>query len=316
MQKQLPYVIVTPACNEQKYIGNAIDAMLGQTHRPLRWIIVSDGSTDETPTIVKRYSSIHSWMQLVQLSKNSSRSFSSKARAFNVGYSHVKQFNYEVIGNLDADTSFEPDYFEYLINQFAIDQHLGVAGTPFREDCRVAYDYQFTDISHVSGICQLFRRACFEEIGGYTPIKGGGIDWVAVTTARMKGWTTRTFTEKAIVHHRPIGTATASRLRVSFNQGMKDYNLGNCGTWEVFRTIYQTRKSKPYLIAAVILFCGYTFALIRNRQRPIDNELTRFIQKEQRQRLLNLIITFKHRLLGTILGEDQRSDAPIARQGK
>ena len=68
------------------------------------------------------------------------------------------------------------------------------------------YDYRFTNIEHVSGACQLFRRACFEEIGGYFPIKGGGIDWTAVTTARMIGWQTRTFTDKTCLHHRPMGT--------------------------------------------------------------------------------------------------------------
>ena len=113
---------------------------------------------------------------------------------------------------------------------------LGVAGTPFVEDGK-HYDYRFTNIEHVSGACQLFRRKCFEEIGGYIPIKGGGIDWMAVTTARMKGWKTRTFTEKTCLHHRKIGTGDSNTLiAAGSSMGRKDYFLGDHPLWEIFRT--------------------------------------------------------------------------------
>jgi hypothetical protein len=126
-----------------------------------------------------------------------------------------------VIGNLDADISFEKDYLEFLLEKFAGDARLGVAGTPFVEH-GVSYDYRFTSVEHVSGACQLFRRQCFEEIGGYVPVAGGGVDWIAVTTARMKGWRTRTFLEKACQHHRPMGTATAGSFTALYRLGRKD----------------------------------------------------------------------------------------------
>ena len=90
--------------------------------------------------------------------------------------------NYDVIGNLDADISFGPDYFEFLLAKFYDDPMLGCAGTPFVEN-GIHYDYRYTNIEHVSGACQMFRKQCFGDIGGYVPIKGGGIDFVAVTTA-------------------------------------------------------------------------------------------------------------------------------------
>src|SRR6202035_2356321 len=93
---------------------------------------------------------------------------------------------------------------------------LGLVGTPFKGDHTPAYDYRYSSIEHVSGACQLFRRECFEQVGGYVPVKGGGIDHIAVITARMKGWKTRSFTEKVILHHREMGSALHSPLMVKF----------------------------------------------------------------------------------------------------
>jgi len=160
---------------------------------------------------------------------------------------------------------------------------LGVAGTPFVESSS-HYDYRFTNIEHVSGACQLFRRECFESIGGYVPIKGGGIDWTAVTTARMKGWKTRTFTEKACFHHRKIGTGNSNLLGSWFRHGRKDYFLGGHPLWQVFRSIYQM-KHKPYVLSGGLLFFGYTWALLSRVDRPVSNELLKFHRGEQMHRL-------------------------------
>ena len=116
---------------------------------------------------------------------------------------------------------------------------MGVVGTPFKEHGTPVYDYRFVNIEHVSGACQVFRRKCFEEIGGYTPVEGGGIDYIAVTTARMKGWSTRTFTEKVCRHHRQMGTAGGGVLAARFRTGVKDYALGNHPLWEMFRVARQ-----------------------------------------------------------------------------
>ena len=113
---------------------------------------------------------------------------------------------------------------------------LGVAGTPFVEE-GFKYNYNFVNIDHVSGACQMFRAKCFRDIGGYKPIKGGGIDWVAVTTARMMGWRTRTFTEKTCLHHRLTGTGTDGLLKARFKVGQKDYFLGGHPLWEYSRAV-------------------------------------------------------------------------------
>src|SRR5580700_10034927 len=201
------YVIVTPASNEAQYIELTIKSVIAQTVRPLKWVIVSDGSTDGTDEIVSKYATEYPWIELLRMPERRERHFAGKVLAFNAGQARVRDLPYEVIGSLDGDISFEPDYFSFLLGKLAEDPGLGLVGTPFREGSNPTYDYRFVSIEHVSGACQVFRRECFEQIGGYVPIKGGCIDNVAVITARMWGLKTRTFTEKVCEHHRPLGTA-------------------------------------------------------------------------------------------------------------
>ena len=277
------YVIITPARNEEAYIEKTLESVVSQTVLPERWVIVSDGSTDRTDDIVRKYLPGRPWIELLRMPEHRDRQFAAKVHAFNAGYEKVKDTEYEIIGNLDADISFDQNYFQFILSKFDEDQSLGVAGTPFVEDGK-HYDYRFTNIEHVSGACQLFRRECFETIGGYIPIKGGGIDWTAVTTARMKGWKTRTFTETVCFHHRKMGTGNTRALMTCFRQGQKDYFLGNHPLWEVFRVLYQVGK-KPRGIGGVLILLGYLWALVNGIEIVISKELKSFIRKEQMQRL-------------------------------
>jgi len=222
-------------------------------------------------------------MELLRMPEHGDRNFAAKVTCFNAGSQKLKSEDYDIIGNLDADITFDRDYFEFLVGKFSECPELGVAGTPFVEDgCH--YDYRFTNIEHVSGACQLFRKRCFEEIGGYVPIRNGGIDWAAVTTARMKGWETRTFTEKTCLHHRKMGTGDTGALLAGFKHGQKDYFLGNHPLWQLFRALYQMTK-RPYILGGTLLFSGYAWASLRRTKRPIPLELIQFIRREQMGRL-------------------------------
>jgi hypothetical protein len=136
----------------------------------------------------------------------------------------------------------------------------------------------------VSGACQVFRRACFEDIGGYVPVKSGGIDHIAVMTARMKGWKTRTFTDKTCRHHRTIGTAEHGVLAAKFRAGAQDYRLGGHPLWELFRTAYQLTRP-PVLAGGLALLAGYAWASLRRAERSISRELMAFRRREQMARL-------------------------------
>ena len=289
---QLIYVLVTPARNERDFIEGAIRSVIAQTHRPSRWVIVSDGSTDGTDQIVERFVNEYAWIELLRMPEHRDRSFAAKAACFNAGYDRLKSGNFDLIGNLDADITFGPDYYEFLVGKFAEVPRLGVAGTPFIEDANEpqnhTYAHEFANLQHVSGACQMFRRQCFEEVGGYIPIKGGGIDWVAVTTARMKGWQTRTFVEMTCLHHRKMGTAVRNPLMARFRHGQEDYYVGGHPLWQILRGAFQMRR-KPLVLGGLCLTLGYFWAMAKRMERPVSPELIAFHQAEQMARLRRMI---------------------------
>jgi glycosyltransferase involved in cell wall biosynthesis len=278
------FVLITPARNEAQFIELTLKSVVAQTVRPIKWVVVSDGSTDGTDDIVNKYVAEHPWIKLVRMPERRERHFAGKVHAFNAGSVEVKALKYDVIGSLDGDISFDEGYFSFLLWKLAEDPTLGLVGTPFQGSSSPTYDYRFVSIEHVSGACQLFRRECFEEIGGYVPVKGGGVDHIAVIAARMKGWKTRTFTEKVCLHHRAIGTAERGRLMARFKAGAQDYALGGHPIWELFRTIYQMTK-RPFLVGGLVLAAGYAWAMVRRAERPVSQELVTFRRREQMRRL-------------------------------
>jgi glycosyltransferase involved in cell wall biosynthesis len=285
----LRYVLITPSRNEARFIEKTLESVVHQTVLPLKWVIVNDGSTDTTGEIAARYAERHDWIELVNRPIRKERHFAAKVEAFKAGLERVKELEYEIIGNLDADVSFDPDYFEFLLSKFKQDSRLGVAGTVFREPngYNSAID-SFEGQTHVAGGCQVFRRQCFEEIGGYVPSKVGGIDWMAVKTARMVGWNTRSYREKFFLHHRTLGTAERSVVASNFEYGKKDYILGGHPLWQMFRCTYRLTQ-RPYLIAGIALFAGYLTAFVSRAERPVSPELMKFHRSEQMLKLKTIL---------------------------
>lgn len=280
----MQYVLISPAHDEAPFMEQAIASVCAQTRLPLRWVIVDDGSTDETGAIADTYAARHPWIEVVRRPRHFDRSFANKVYAFNAGFQRVKHLDFDVIGNLDADVTFEPMYLEFLLGKFAEDPGLGVAGTPFLGPGYDSARDSFEGENYVSGPCQLFRRRCFEEIGGYVPIRGGGVDWVAVTTARMKGWRTRSFREMRFNHHRVLGTAERNILAALFSYGEQDYYLGGSPVWQLFRIPYRMMK-RPLIVGGLALFSGYCWAAARRTPRAVSPELMRFHRAEQLRKL-------------------------------
>lgn len=284
----LRYALITPARNEADFIELTIKSVIAQTVLPVKWIIVSDGSTDRTDEIVNSYVTQHSWIELLRMPERRERNFAGKAYAFNTGREELAHLTYEIIGNLDADVSFEPDYFAFLLDKFAVSPTLGVAGTPFREGS-FQYDFRFTSVEHVSGQIQMFRRECFEEIGGYLPLKRGGVDLAAVMTARMKGWKTQSFIEKTYEHHRKMGSAKHGKLTADFYGGRVDYLLGCDPLWEVLRSFYRMGTRKPLILHGVLTIAGFFWAMLTRSKKAWPEDLVRFRRAEERRRLRELL---------------------------
>jgi glycosyltransferase involved in cell wall biosynthesis len=284
----MKYVLITPSRNEEKFIQKTLDSMVAQTLPPVRWVIVDDGSTDRTGQIADEYARRYPWIEVVHRPGDVDRSFAGKVHAFNAGFERVRALEFDVVGNLDSDLSFEADYLEFLMGKFAGDPKLGVAGTPFLEDGYDSARDSFEGQNHVAGGCQLFRRQCWEDIGGYVPNRAGGIDWIAVTTARMKGWGTRSFLEKRFNHYRSLGTAERGVLAALYSYGEKDYYLGNSPIWEMFRVVYRLAK-QPLLLGGLAVLAGYVSAAARRMQRAVSPELMRFHRREQMHKLKTIL---------------------------
>ena len=311
-------LLITPARNEAQHLEKTILSMVSQTAPPAKWIIVNDGSTDETANIIDRYAASSSWIERFDMPVHRDRSFAAKANCFNTACKIAGWTNYDVIGNIDADIAFEPDFLEFLLRKFAEIPRLGVAGTPFVE--ADGYDStadSFEGEYHVSGQCQLFRRKCLEDVGGYVPNKAGGVDWIAVTTARMKGWETRSFREKRFLHNRKLGTAERGPLASLYSYGEKDYYLGNSLLWEISRIAYRIARP-PVVLGGMALGAGFFSAAIRRIKKPVSKELIRFHRQEQMKKLKAIVKTLaglkrvdKFQVLRSPVAKTERSGSSI-----
>ena len=287
----MKYILITAARNEELFITKTLDSVVTQTTLPEPWIIIDDGSTDRTAEIVEGYAKRHPWIQLLRRPRRVDRNFAGKVQAITAGLDQARSLEFEIMGNLDADISFEPDYMEFLLQRLSEDGELGVAGTPFTQDG--GYDSardSFEGDNYVAGPCQLFRYRCFQGIGGYVPNPAGGVDWIAVMTARMKGWKVRAFPEKRFHHYRTMGTAGRGALGALFSYGEKDYYLGGSPLWQLFRVAYRMGK-KPVLLGGLSLLLGYVWAALRRVNRVVSPELMRFHRHEQMKKLRAVFCT-------------------------
>ncbi len=279
------YILITPAKDEEKYIETTIKSIVSQTVAPLKWIIVSDGSTDKTNDIVKSYTGKYPFIQLLGLPPRKERNFGAQARAFNKGYELVKNLDFDFIGNLDADISYDPDYMEKILKKFEENGKLGLAGGFIYEKDRGVFKNRSVNRTwSIANAVQLFRKQCFEEIGGYQPIKYGGHDWVAETKARIKGWEAQSFPELKVYHHRRTNAAEGSALGPLYRQGKMDYTLGSHPLFEIvkcFRRFYV----RPYIFSTFARLCGFTVAAIKHEERAVSPEFMEYLKKEQLGRL-------------------------------
>ena len=278
------YVLVTAARNEAEYIGQTIASVLAQTVLPQRWVIVDDGSTDVTADIVRRYAREYPFIQLVSRDGDSERNFGSKSKAVAYAYSQLADVDFGYVGNLDADITHKPDYYENILKKFAADPELGVAGG-IRYDIHHG-DFVLVDCARnsVGGPIQMFRRECWEQVGGYLPLPYGGVDAVAEASARMYGWKVQSFPELRVYHHRPTGTAGRTIWGKLYRAGIRDYTIGNHPIFQLSR-IASRLKKKPYVLGGLVMFAGYLSAWIRRMQRPVPSELVDYLQSEQMGRL-------------------------------
>jgi glycosyltransferase involved in cell wall biosynthesis len=282
-----PYILITPARNEEEHIERVLKSVVAQTVLPSKWVIVSDGSTDNTVAIVQRYVRVYNFIDLVRVRSGENRNFGSKVAAFKAGYARVENTDYAFLGNLDADVSLEPNYYETVLDRFHHNAMLGIAGGIILELVDNRFEPQRSRLDSVAGAIQLFRRRCFEDIGGYLPIVTGGEDSAAEIVARSLGWTVQTFPDFKVFHHRGVSRIETHILRSRYRQGFTHYLLGYRPLFHLIKCVYRL-GDKPYVLGSVFVSCGYSWAALRRMKRAIPTYAIEYFRREQRRRLLSV----------------------------
>lgn len=279
------YVLITAARNEEKYIEATIKSVLSQTILPKKWVIVSDGSTDKTDEIVLRYSVKHDFIKFIRReAKNEGVNFSSKVHAIYEAYDQLKKIEYDFIGILDGDVTFNSFYYEHILTKFKENEKLGIAGgLIFDKHADHCIRRSPNAVEYVSGCIQLFRRRCYEDIGGLIPLKDGGEDTVAVIMARMKGWEVEAFEELTVLHHKH-SNAIRGVLRESFRLGKLFYSLGSHPLFEIIKSIRRFSYT-PFFLYAFTRMCGYMWPYFQRKKRPVSDEFVKYLRREQLSRL-------------------------------
>jgi glycosyltransferase involved in cell wall biosynthesis len=282
------YVLATAAYNEEANIEKTIRSMLAQNELPRRWVIVSDGSIDNTDEIVQRYAEKHDFIRFLRVTRPPGRSFRTKIMALQAGMELLKDVSYQYIGNLDADISIGPSYFADLITKFEANTRLGIAGGFVHEGRDGEFQTRSSNrVYSVAHAAQLVRRECYEAIGGYAVLEYGGEDWHAQTSARMLGWSAEAFPELEIAHHRPTGEGDIL-IRHKFRQGRMDYSLGSEPIFETFKCL-QRLGEKPFILGSFARLTGFFWSLLIREPRPVSDEFIAFLRAEQKQKTMSLL---------------------------
>ena len=288
--KKNKYVLITPMHNEESLIGKVIESVINQSIQPAEWIIVNDRSTDNSKKIIEYYQKEFDFIKCVDIGDGEIQSYySRKTKVFLHGYKLISSTDYDFIGQLDADITMDADYYENILKEFSKDNSLGVASGIYMD----LINGQLREV-HIAKTCtpgaiQLFRKNCYEKIGGYIPLKYGGEDSVADIMIRMHAWKSLSFSEYKVIHHRPTGTGSGSSIyKARYVQGKTDHALGSHPLFMVAKLTRRMFIEKPLIIGSMFRLMGYLISYVRREKRQIPAEVVKHLRVEQLKRLVNL----------------------------
>jgi len=283
------YIIITPAYNEEDYIGQTIDSVLAQTVPPKLWVIIDDGSTDKTAEIIRKKTENYPWIRYVYRPKAEGQTYyASNVYAIEEGLKLDVAADYEYLAILDADISLPEDYYERMFVCFEQDQQLGIASGVYRIRDGEELKKVLNDRRSCPKNIMVFRRDCFGDIGGFVPMKYGGEDTCACFMARMKGWKAWSFPDIEVAHNKPVGTGHAnSLLKIRFRQGVGEYFLATHPLFLFIKSMRRCILESPFILGGLARLVGFYYAHFMGEKRQIPKDLIRFIRKEQFLRVIN-----------------------------
>lgn len=284
ISKNMRYILLTAARNEERNIEKTIKSVITQTVKPVQWIIISDGSTDKTDEIVLSYAKNNKFIKFFRALGDKQHNFGSKVKAINFARSQVDIKVYDYIGVIDADISFPEDYFEELMKRFAKNRNLGIGGGIIYEIYNGRKIRQNIDPNSVAGAVQLFRYRCIEQLGDFIPLTYGGEDAAMEIIARMNSWEVRTFPELHVMHYGYAGRGSGNLLKAKFNRGIRFYQLGYHPMFQFIRCVYRI-VDWPYVVGSAVELYSYFLCHIKNEKRMLPDETVAFLRNEQMGRL-------------------------------
>ncbi len=285
------YVLVTPAYNEEIHIESLILSVVAQTIKPQKWLIVDDGSNDATSEIIKKYENQHDFITCHRLERGDIISYyDRRANVVLTGIEKIKDMEFDFLAVLDADIIPEPNYFEGIMQEFDRDPQLGIAAGIFMYEVNNRREIALTDRLCTSGSHQVFRRECYNQIGGYVPLKYGGDDSLVDIMARMHGWKTCNFDEYPVLQKRVVGTGDDKTvLQARFGQGLTDYGIATHPIFMMAKCLRRAFLEKPYIVGGMARWAGFSAGYLRREKRQISSEVISFVRKEQIKRLFSCL---------------------------
>ncbi|GGA59953.1 glycosyl transferase family 2 [Edaphobacter acidisoli] len=295
--RMVQYIVISPVRNEAEYLETTIRDMARQTVKPLRWILVNDGSTDSTPKIADRWASEYRWIVAVHLhsqkrdvsgaTHEGQQERGRRAReakeiiAFYEGYATLANVEWDFLVKLDGDVGLQPDYFERCFQEFERDPKLGIGGGDICNFIDGEWRVEENPRFHVRGATKIYRRACWDDIGGVE--RGAGWDTLDEVKANMKGWSTRSFPGLQVAHYRYTGAANGS-WQNAVKKGEWNYISGYHPLFMAMKCVKRIAQ-KPLVTGSAGLLCGYLLALFRRVPQVDDKKLIRYIKQQQLRRL-------------------------------
>lgn len=278
----LRYVIVTPVRDEAAYLPFTLQSVTRQTHLPAEWVIVNDGSTDQTGEIIDAYAQRFPWIRRVDRTDRGYRQCGGAIiEAFNSGYDALRTRDWDVLVKLDGDLSFPPGFFAAALHEFSEEPRLGIGGGTLFHIRDGREEIERCPKFHVRGGAKMFRRACWDQLDGLWV--GYGSDTIDEVTANMHGWTTRSFPHLMMRHHRYTG-ASYGRWGSLVKDGKCDYMSGYHPLFMATKVIVRLARP-PYLLGSLGLLCGFAAGYLQRMPR-VGPEIRAYIRGQQRARLL------------------------------
>lgn len=278
-----PYIIVTPVRDEARHIGETLRSVLAQTHRPLRWIIVDDGSTDRTPEILREHTNGVPWVTLVSTGSRQRQLGSAEVLAFQRGLAEIgSDPAHEFIVKLDGDLRLPPDYFERLLERMSANPRWGIASGVYCEDKSGSWVPVSMPHYHAAGASKVVRRQCFEQIGGFVARKGW--DTVDEIRAGLRGWRTGHFDDILFQHLKPEGMAMGS-LRTHRFHGEIYYQTGGGIPFLLVKAAHRMIVMSPPLLGGLAMLWGYLLPWLSRSPRLVSDQEAKFYRAMLNRRL-------------------------------